>query len=44
LSYLLEFLEILLSLRKFSRRSLSEFSSDNIEEFMIKEVKKMDHT
>jgi len=32
-------------LRKFSRSSLSEFSSDNIEEFMIKEVNKnMDHT
>jgi hypothetical protein len=44
LSYLLEFLEILLSLRKFSRSSFSEFSSSNIEEFMIKEVKNMDHT
>jgi hypothetical protein len=45
LSFLLEFLEILLNLRKFSRSSLSEFSSDNIEEFKIKEVNKnMDHT
>jgi len=45
LSLLFEFLEILLNLRKSSRSSLSEFSSDNIEEFMIKEVNKnMDHT
>jgi hypothetical protein len=44
LSSLLNFFEILLNLRKFSRSSLSEFSSDNIEEFMIKEVKNMDHT
>jgi hypothetical protein len=36
LSSLLEFFEILLNLRKSSRSSLSEFSSDNIEEFMIK--------
>jgi hypothetical protein len=41
----LEFLEFLLRLRKLSRSSVSEFSSDNIEEFMIKEVNKnMDHT
>jgi len=45
LSSLLKFLEILLSLRKFSRSSLLEFSSNNIEEFMIKEVSKnMVHT
>jgi hypothetical protein len=38
-------LEILLNLRKSSRSELSEFSSHNIEEFMIKEVNKhMDHT
>jgi hypothetical protein len=41
----LEFLKNLLNLRKSPRSSLSEFSSDNIEEFMIKEVNKnMDHT
>jgi len=45
LSSLLEFLKFLLRLRKFSRSSVSEFFSDNIEEFMIKEVNKnMDHT
>jgi hypothetical protein len=44
LSSLFEFLEILLSLRKFLKSSSSEFSSNNIEEFMIKEVKNMDHT
>jgi hypothetical protein len=45
LSSLLEFFEILLNLRKFVRSSLSKFSSDNIEEFMIKEVNKnMDYT
>jgi len=45
LSSLLEFLEILLNLKKSSRRLLSEFSSVNVEEFMIKEVNKnMDHT
>jgi hypothetical protein len=44
-SSLLEFLEFLLNLRKSSKSSLSEFSSDNLEEFMIKEVNKnMDHT
>jgi hypothetical protein len=41
----LKFLEILLHLRNSSRSSLSEFSSDNIEEFMIKEINKnVDHT
>jgi len=45
MSSLLEFLEILLNLRKSSISSLSEFSSNNVEEFMIKEVNKnMDHT
>jgi hypothetical protein len=45
LNFLLEFLEILLNLRKSSRSSLLDFSLDNIEEFMIKEVNKnMDHT
>jgi hypothetical protein len=45
LSSLLKFLEFLLNLRKSSRSSLSEFSSDNLEEFMIKEINKnMDHT
>jgi isoleucyl-tRNA synthetase len=38
----LEFLEILLNLRKFLMSSLSEFYLDNIEEFMIKEVRNMD--
>jgi hypothetical protein len=42
LSFLLEFLEILLNLRKFLMSSLSEFYLDNIEEFMIKEVRNMD--
>jgi hypothetical protein len=42
---LLEFLKILLNLRKYSRSSLLEFPSDNIEEFIIKEVNKnMDHS
>jgi len=44
LSYLLEFFEILLNLRKFSMSSLSKISSDNIKEFMIKEFKNLDHT
>jgi len=45
LSPLLELLEFLLNLRKSLRSSLSEFFSDNVEEFMIKEVNKnMDHT
>jgi hypothetical protein len=45
MSSLLEFLEIYLNLRKSSISSLSEFSSNNVEEFMIKEVNKnMDHT
>jgi hypothetical protein len=45
LSSVLEFLEFLLNLRKSSRSSLLEFSSNNLEEFMIKEVNKnMDHT
>jgi len=42
---LLKFLEFLLNLRKSSNSSLSEFSSDSREEFMIKGVNKnMDHT
>jgi hypothetical protein len=45
LSSLFEFLEFLLNLRKSWRSSLSEFSSYNLKEFMIKEVNKnMDHT
>jgi len=45
LSSLLKFLEILLNLRKSSRSSLLELSSDNLEEFIIKEVNKnTDHS
>jgi hypothetical protein len=45
LSSLLDFLEILLNLRKSSRSSLSKFSLHNLEEFMMKEVNKnIDHT
>jgi len=41
----LTFVGIFLNLRKSLRSSLSEFSSDNIEEFMIKEINKnMNHT
>jgi hypothetical protein len=40
-SSLLEFLEILLNLRKSLRSSLSEFFSDNIEEFMVKKSTKI---
>jgi hypothetical protein len=45
LSSLLEFLDYLLNLRKSSKSSVLEFSSDSWEEFMIKGVNKnMDHT
>jgi hypothetical protein len=40
LSYLLKFLEFLLNLRKSSNSTLSKFSLDSWEEFMIKEVNK----
>jgi hypothetical protein len=45
LSTLLNFFEFLLNFKKSLKSTLSEFSVDNSEEFMIKEVNKnMDHT